>query len=36
MNALSEIYRKLVPAGVLGLIWNIEECEESRQDMKMS
>ena len=26
MDALHEIYRKLVPGGVLGTIWNIEDC----------
>ena len=26
-EALQEIYRVLKPGGVLGLIWNIEDCE---------
>ena len=27
MDALREIYKKLVPGGILGLIWNVEDCE---------
>ena len=26
MEALQEIYRVLIPGGVFGMIWNIEDC----------
>ena len=32
MNALREIYRKLVPGGVLGMIWNIEDCNVTQEN----
>ena len=29
MEALEEIYRVLIPGGVFGMIWNIEDCSQT-------
>ena len=29
MGALEEIYRVLIPGGMFGMIWNIEDCMQS-------
>jgi ubiquinone/menaquinone biosynthesis C-methylase UbiE len=34
MDALKEIARVLQPAGVLGLIWNIDDCKLSTVSIK--